>query len=162
MCDQRLTAEGIFDRLVDGLHIGGGRVGDSFVQSFVKLSSQSICGNRATNGYLHECSGDAVKRRSGLDLRQAEVHLWLGGVGNIALLHVSDDTDDMHLRESPLAHKEGVAEGVLAWKVLVDERLVHDHDRRSGGSIVLGKEPAAQHGNAKRFDKVRRGQTTVG
>jgi hypothetical protein len=48
----------------------------------------------------------------------------------LRLLYVADDAYDAHLRESAFAHAESVADGVLAGKELVDERLVDDNDRR--------------------------------
>jgi hypothetical protein len=54
MRDQGLAAEGIFDRFVNGLHIGGGGVGSYLVQHFVELRAQRIGGNRAANRHLNE------------------------------------------------------------------------------------------------------------
>ena len=85
-------------------------VGGDLVQSLVELRAQRVGRNRAANGHLNECRGDAVERRSRLGLRQAEVDFRPGGIGDLALLHVADDADDVHLSETALAHAEGVAD----------------------------------------------------
>jgi hypothetical protein len=78
-----LAAKGIFDRFVNGLYVGGGGVGSDFVQRLVELRAQRSAGTAprmATWMKASRCRRAVFPAR----LRQAEVHLRLGGFGDLA------------------------------------------------------------------------------
>src|SRR6266568_5001733 len=155
MRDERLTAEGIFDRFVNRLYFSGSGVWRDFVQCFVKLRPQSIGRNVATNGDLHECGSDSVERRSGLNLRKTKVDFRFCSLRDFYLFHVAYDANDAHLSEPALAHGNRVANGILILQIAIDKSLIYDSHYWTRRGVAVSKESAAHHGDTQRFHKPR-------